>query len=750
VATNYNFSRFNDKEFESLACDVLSAEWDMRIERFKPGKDKGVDGRFFTPDGGAAIIQVKHYKDSGLPALLRALKREVEKVHKLRPRRYIVVTSVALSAHNKDAIRDLFSPYLSAADVFGESDLQALLGKHPDLERTHYKLWLSSAQNLKTIYSAAIIGRSDSMLEEALRRSVIYVLTNSHARAVKKLEEKRVAIITGEPGIGKTTLAEQILLEYKLRLYEPLVIQDDVKEAESAWTPGQRQIFYFDDFLGRNYLSALERHEDTAIVRFITRVISDPKKRFLLTSRTAILNQAKNLSGLLKDRKVEENELEIKIFDLSLIDKAQMLYNHVWHGELEGDYVEQIYLEKRYRKLVRHENFNPRIISFITDLSKVSVPASEYWAKVKSMLDHPRDIWRDVFENQIDDLGGRVAALVVFNGGKAAEQAVISGMRALCAGEFAEDTMPIVIGKAIRLATGAVVNRQLVDGRVELTLFNPSVGDYLIGCFQNEAVAISRFVGALATLEALNNLHSLKKSGVLAGAHYEEALFEVGRALLLNDSVDLSVRHKLLNLIGEADGVATRLRVQIGEFLNIVVRDPAGGSWFRLAGACKALIQRSVVASDSPIVALVIQRGCNDFQSMADVDAVGELYAVYTGSDSLEIGALVYRSFRDFAIGSLEVIVNDEDLISGRAEREADLEGAVDSVRLFFEDRVVAYGLPSDGESIADLVTPDMVEPLLPKVSEYSEEPEWEHEYDGRKSRDDSDSAIDDIFDRDI
>ncbi len=45
----YDFKTLNDKEFEHLVADLLSHQLGMRIERFRPGKDKGVDGRFFHP-----------------------------------------------------------------------------------------------------------------------------------------------------------------------------------------------------------------------------------------------------------------------------------------------------------------------------------------------------------------------------------------------------------------------------------------------------------------------------------------------------------------------------------------------------------------------------------------------------------------------------------------------------------------------------------------------------------------------------
>ena len=45
--TDYTFSTLNDKEFEILSTDILSKFLGIKVERFKGGRDGGVDGRFF-------------------------------------------------------------------------------------------------------------------------------------------------------------------------------------------------------------------------------------------------------------------------------------------------------------------------------------------------------------------------------------------------------------------------------------------------------------------------------------------------------------------------------------------------------------------------------------------------------------------------------------------------------------------------------------------------------------------------------
>jgi hypothetical protein len=59
---SYDFSSLNDREFEDLANDLHEVEYNVRVERFKVGKDQGIDGRYFLKNGrDVVIIQAKHY-----------------------------------------------------------------------------------------------------------------------------------------------------------------------------------------------------------------------------------------------------------------------------------------------------------------------------------------------------------------------------------------------------------------------------------------------------------------------------------------------------------------------------------------------------------------------------------------------------------------------------------------------------------------------------------------------------------------
>ena len=423
----YDFTQLNDKEFEVFAIDLLSSCLKRRIERFKPGKDKGVDGRFFSDDGEEIIVQCKHYVKTGYRGLISKLKnKEKQKVLKLSPKQYIFVTSLPLSRGNKKEISSIFHPYIkSETDIYGQEDLNSLLSKNHEIEGRHFKLWISSTTVLREFLNKAIVGRSRSELEQIRSRSVKYVQTENHNKALALLKENNVLIVSGEPGIGKTTLAENLCLYFISKDYEFVDIEESLSEAEAVFLKNEKQIFYFDDFLGSNYFEAIENKKDSHIVKFIDRVHVDNSKLFILTSRTNILNNGISYSSIFANSKIRKNEFLLTIEGLCKIDKAKILYNHIWHSKLSEAFIDEIYKEKRYKNIIEHRNFNPRLVEFITDIERINIETpSEYWGYIEATLANPKDIWDLCFKRQNNQFVRALVVLTVFNGGTISEEAL--------------------------------------------------------------------------------------------------------------------------------------------------------------------------------------------------------------------------------------------------------------------------------------------------------------------------------------
>lgn len=517
----YDFSRLNDKEFEVFCTDLLGAREGVRFERFKPGRDGGVDGRYFKSEGDEWILQCKHWVSTPLERLVKHIEdSESLKVQALSPSRYILAVSHSLSRNDKSILMKKLSPFVSSPeDIIGREDLNDILASHPDVERRHYKLWIASSNVLSYILNKPIHDRSQFELDEIMEISKLYVPTINHAEAIEKLESMNVVIITGPAGIGKTTLAGQLVLQYVAEGFELSVISDDIKEAEGIYNPGAKQIFYFDDFLGRNYLEALSGHEGTKIVNFIRRIVKDSKKRFVLTSRTTILNQGKILNDVFHNSNVSRNEFEITLESLDKLDKAWILYNHIWHSELDSDYVNQLYSHRRYRSIIEHPNFNPRLIRFITDAQRLEdVPPESYWSHASDLLKNPSQVWDHPFQAQLDDCGRALVLLVALNGRVITEADLAEAF----ARYLANPGTASLTGKKdfllnLRHLSGSMLTRFVVgDNHPYVRLFNPSLGDFIFNRFASNAPALRQCFSSLKTLASLNTLKDMLANKIIA------------------------------------------------------------------------------------------------------------------------------------------------------------------------------------------------------------------------------------------
>lgn len=540
---DYDFSTLNDKEFENLSIDLISKDRDKRFERFKAGKDGGIDGRFYHDDGSQEIIQCKHYLKTGFSGLITSLNKknnginEIDKVKKLNPVKYIFVTSLLLSAENKKTIKELFDPYIkNDSDIYGQEDLNQILGNHQDIEKRHYKLWLSSTVVLDRIINNAIESRSEFLLEDIKEKSKYYAVTENHQKAIDKLEESHIIIIAGEPGIGKTTLAEHLALWYIEKGFKFYDIENSINEAESIFKRDKKQIFYFDDFLGANYLNAIEDKKDSHIVKFMDRIKKDKTKRFILTSRTNIFNQGLALSDTFRSKNIANEEFIIKIESLKEIDKAMILYNHIWHSDLDEEFIDEIYIAKRYKQIIKHKNFNPRLIAFITDTQKIQkeqIEVKNYWNYIVEKLTNPQDIWKSTFDKQSDDFTRAIVILTVFNGNKISENTLRDSyykyieLAGLTSSSHTSKEFDSIIEEVVKY----FLNRnQTYSKKIEYSLFNPSIADFVLNRYKNDTKKLIDIFSSLKTIESLKEFRFKKNDKTI----YETVILYLYEKLDIN------------------------------------------------------------------------------------------------------------------------------------------------------------------------------------------------------------------------
>ena len=399
----HNFSEISDFEFETLCRDLLQEELGLSLELFTPGRDGGIDIRCIVWEGNekfTTIAQCKRWKEDSFTSLLRNLsKEELPKINSLSPQRYILMTSVKLTPDRKDKIVKALEPWLqSPADVLGKDDISGLLAKHPEVERRHIKLWLTSTEVLDALLNGNIFNRSQDALDRAKQQLRLWVPNPSFERAQETLETNRVCIISGPPGIGKTMLANVLSINYQSQKYQLVDISEDVEEGNSAWRPNARQVFLYDDFLGHvNYGELhLRKNEESRLARFLERVRRSENKRFILTTREYILAEAMNRYERLSNAELATYKNIITLEDYTQLIRGEILYNHLFFSDLPSDLRTALLPGKRYWDVIRHPNYNPRVIEHAVSLPGVNaLSPDEFVSNIMATLEDPTMVWED-------------------------------------------------------------------------------------------------------------------------------------------------------------------------------------------------------------------------------------------------------------------------------------------------------------------------------------------------------------------
>lgn len=482
----YNFDRLSDFDFESLIRDLLGSEFGVRFEHFTRGRDKGIDLRYAPSTDRKTIVQCKHYLGSGYAKLKHNLKtKEAPKVRALAPQRLILATSVPLTPDRKDELLELLSPHvLASGDILGLTEIEALISKHPTVERTHFKLWLTSSGVLDRLVHSKVYNQTDLLRRDIEDQAKRYVQNDSFPRALDLLKKHRVCIVAGPPGIGKTTLAQMLMLHLSADGFVPVLISEDVSEGASVWNPEEKQFFYYDDFLGQTALhEKLGKNEDDRLATFLRGVNKTPNKVVVLTTREYIFEQARSRYERLYRTEFDPWTCIVALSDYTKRHRAQILYNHLYFSNTPSEMLKALRDDGLYNRIIEHPKYNPRLVEFIaTHARERCATAKDFPAYVMGVLDDPDHLWAHPFEQQLDN-DCRAVLFVLASLPTQTPFACFHEALGAAAPEFLDRSR---LRKALRILDGDFLRTQRHGGLEVIGFANPSLRDFVIGRLRDE------------------------------------------------------------------------------------------------------------------------------------------------------------------------------------------------------------------------------------------------------------------------
>jgi hypothetical protein len=522
---DYDFRTLSPVDFEHFARDILNADLGLQLQSYAAGRDQGIDLREVSADGMLIVGQCKHYLESSWSTFLGAVRKEAAKGLALHADRYLFVTCRPLTPGQQDKIVEALNGLqITHDDAWGKDALNAALVRHPEVERAHIKLWLSSAVMLDTLLNAGRWQRGDATLDEVRDHAKLWVHNPVYGQVQEVLEREGTCIVFGPPGVGKTFLAEMVLLSAIADGgWEAVHVSGDI---EAAWTAlrtdDTRQFFYFNDFLGETELYVASRNEPTNLARFIRRIRQlRATKRFLMTTREQIIGQAATSEYDPLRRVAADAEITgVRLASYSTRARAEILFNHIYFSPITEQDRARLAVDNRIVTIVDHPAYNPRLIQLGIEEARPQT-AEEILDTIRRALDRPHEIWDTSFRRL-----------------RPTGQQILLSLATLPARPWPLDTIRLLAGSTGGALDWRPTLRVLEPTWLRITgkpaekyavLANPGCRDYLLGLLDDSVVAEEQ-VGRIRLLDQIVSL--TRSAGLLPGTMATVHRPELAHALM--------------------------------------------------------------------------------------------------------------------------------------------------------------------------------------------------------------------------
>lgn len=388
-------------EFQRFAIDVIDVREKTNFEVFSEAKDLGIDAYKITKNGITIVVQAKRVKD--FKSLFSILKTdELPKIKKLNIDRYILITSSTISKTQKSKILELLDPYvINSEDIIAKDDLNKYLTKekYKEIELNYPSLWFNSAntflKEMTDIVNHSIYEETIDELEKIKQSMKNYVIPENFSKIINSLNNSRVLLITGNPGIGKTSLGRALSSYYITKDYE-LIYTKEIDKANQVYKRDNKQIFFLDDYWGSSFKDKNYSHiENTKFINFVDKISNSNNKILIITSRDYIIKQVdEDLKRILINK---EYLLDIKKISLNL--RYKILYKYLSTSDINYSYIE--YILENVEEIIKHNNFNPRIIEmYINSTFHLEVNKYKYLKYLVETLNSPISFLDEIYQKQ--------------------------------------------------------------------------------------------------------------------------------------------------------------------------------------------------------------------------------------------------------------------------------------------------------------------------------------------------------------
>jgi DNA polymerase III delta prime subunit len=548
-------------DFEVLVRDILEVrEQPLKFRTFHNGRDGGVDIKC-TNSNLKIIGQVKLHNPNNFNQLKSSLAKEVAKVKALKPDRYILAVGSSLSALQYQQILELFEGYLKPTDILDREVINQCLNKdefYPVL-KNNTKLLVPNLAVLKDIISSTINKdiynssiRELQHINESLR---LYHNTTTFSSSIDKLEKNRILIITGNPGVGKTTMARMIVNHMISTHKSEFNYVNEIDDINKILDVEKKQLFFIDDFWGQQFDHIPNRRNYfNNFIRQLYQISKSSNHFLILTSRNYIIKNVLNRADSELKNILGIHDFQIRMDSYSDEDKVRIFLNHLYHFDFDKEYFQKLKHGNELENIIKHDNYTPRHVEFFIKyiFNKDENNVYEFYRLFLRYLRKPDEFWSKLFYQQTHTAQLILIILLVSGDSMRIEDLKSSfvNMQSLAREKLNLDIHPLKFEEEIKILEELFIKTNGYENYILVHFQSPGIKDYLLNYLRDTVAQWAEVIidGALF-FNQLYFIFTTKEGDNISDDNSEHSVY--GEKIVLPPQAQNSLKNRIIQSFHE-------------------------------------------------------------------------------------------------------------------------------------------------------------------------------------------------------